>query len=385
VNHVISSAVILAVICTSGCSSQVVKPAVKGEMTTYRESASRHRILTVIWRVALIDAGMFSKDYHHFGTPAVADDGSRVFTGAVDGSVFCLRSTDGKVLWRKQTDGPVGGQPLVAEGVLYVGSIDGKLYAFRMSDGELLWNYRMPGAVVGQPVLTGDKILAMTDVNSLTCLEAQTGKWLWSYRRPVPAGRFQVRGVADPLVVGETVYAGFSDGFLVTLSLVDGSLINSLELSGDNDQFGDVDTTPIMEAGNLVTGSFGQGVVALDPQSMTERWKYKAEGPSALESADGMLYFSTADGKVAAVRATDGKLIWRFSSKKGQLSRPVVAGNWLLVSSEEYSLLALDRRSGKLVQIFNPGKGASAAPVVAGSRVYWTSNGETLYAMSLSR
>ncbi len=384
----ISLAAVLAVVYTSGCSNlsgEVIKPAVKGEMITYKESTSRHRILTVLWRFALIDAGSFSKDYHHFGTPAVADDGSRVFAGAFDGSVFCLRSSDGKVLWRKQTNGPAGGQPLVADGVLFYGSIDGKLYAFRMSDGELLWSYRMPGAVIGTPVLAGDKILAMTDVNSLTCLEAQTGKWLWGYRRPVPAGRFQVRGVADPLVVNKVVYAGFSDGFLVKLSLADGNLMNALKLSGDSDQFGDVDTTPIIEAGNLITGSFGQGIVALDPQNMTERWKFKAEGPSAVEASDGMLYFSTADGKVAAIRAKDGKLVWRFSSKKGQLSQPVAVGNWLLVSSEEYSLLALDRRNGKLVQIFNPGKGASAAPAVAGSRVYWTSNGEILYAMSLAK
>ena len=274
---------------------------------------------------------------------------------------------------------------MVAEGVLYLGSIDGKLYAFRMSDGDLLWSYRMPGAVVGTPVLVGDKILAMTDVNSLSCLEAQTGKWLWGYRRPVPAGRFQVRGVADPLVDGNIVYAGFSDGYLVKLSLKNGSLLTAVKLSGNDDQFGDVDTSPILLDGKLITGSFGQGVVALDPQTLNERWKYKVEGPSDLLAMDGMLYFTTANSKLVALRAADGKPVWIFSSKKGQLSRPVASGRWLLVSSEEYSLLALDRRDGKLVQIFNPGKGASAAPVVAGSRVYWASNGEILYAMSLSK
>ncbi len=283
------------------------------------------------------------------------------------------------------TSGPIESHPTVAGGIVYVGSASGTLYAYRISDGEQLWSYQMPGSVSGQPVLADDKVLVMTDVNVIVCLDAQTGKWRWNYKRSMPAGRFQVKGVADPFVDGDTVYAGFSDGFLTTLSLEDGSLQHAKKLSGTDDKFTDVDTSPVLIDGLLVTGSFSQGIIALDTKKLEKRWSFNTEGPSKIESSDGVLYFSSANSKVYAIRAKDGKPIWSFSVKKGQLSRPVICGRWVFVSSEEYSLLALDKSSGELVQIFNPGKGATAAPLVHANRIYWTSNGETLYSMAVSQ
>jgi outer membrane protein assembly factor BamB len=149
------------------------------------------------------------------------------------------------------------------------------------------------------------------------------------------------------------------------------------------DSFLDVDTDPLLLDDTLYVASFKSGILALDPRSLKERWRFGAEGPSSLVYRDGLLYFTTADAKVVALDAKLGKPAWTFSARKGGLSRPVLADRWLLVSSEEYSLMALDRRNGTLVQLFNPGKGASAAPAVSGSRVFWVSNGETLYSMEL--
>jgi outer membrane protein assembly factor BamB len=370
----------------SGMSKDIFSLPVKNEMPTYTRSNAKHRVLTVLWRVNLVDPDTFSKEYHKHGIPAVSDDGERVFAGAFDGSVYCLGAKTGKMIWRKFTNGPVEGQPKVAGGVVYVGSNDGNLYAFRTSDGELLWEAKMPGSVSGNPVIHKDRVMIMTDVNAVVCLEAQTGKWLWSYRRNIPTGRFQVKGVADPVVIGDLVYTGFSDGYLVALSFQDGTVQNSTRLSGKDDHFTDVDTTPLKIDGNLLTGSFSQGLVSLDPVSFTQHWNYKVEGPSSLGiSKDEVLYVSTANSKVVALKAADGKPLWVFNAKKGELSQPAVSGNWILISSQEYSLLVLDRNTGRLIQIFNPGKGANAAPAIHGDRAYWISNGETLYAMAVTQ
>jgi outer membrane protein assembly factor BamB len=369
----------------SGLTEEVIDLPQKNEFSTHGSSTTKHRVLTVLWRLALVDPDLFSKDQNHHGTPAATRDGGRIFAGGIDGSFICLSTKDGKILWRNLTSGPIESHPTVAGGIVYVGSASGTLYAYRISDGEQLWSYQMPGSVSGQPVLAGDKVLVMTDVNVIVCLEAQTGKWRWSYKRSIPVGRFQVKGVADPLVDGDTVYAGFSDGFLTTLSLEDGSLQHAKKLSGTRDNFTDVDTSPILIDGLLITGSFTQGIIALDTKKLDKRWSFSVEGPSKIESSDGILYFSTANSKVYAIRAKDGKPIWSFSAKKGQLSRPVICGRWLFVSSEEYSLLALDKSSGELVQIFNPGKGANAAPLVHANRIFWTSNGETLYSMAVTQ
>ena len=378
---------LLAALLATGCAEydKILSRPDERELPGYNGNSSRQRVLSVLWRLQLVDPDTFSSEYHHHGTPAVSADGSRIFVGAFDGSIYCLMAEDGSILWRKMTRGPVESQPSLCGGVVYVGSSDGNLYALRMSDGKELFSHNLPGAVSGRPVVTGDKVLVMTDVNSLVCLNAQTGKWLWNYRRNIPAGRFQVKGVADPLVRNGIVYAGFSDGFLVTLSLEDGSVQNTKHLSGKEDHFDDIDSSPVFVDGSLITGTFGQGIFSLDPLSLSEQWKYSTEGPSSIEVDDDMLYFTTASSKIVALKAGDGSPKWLFSAKKGQLSRPVSCGRWLLASSEEYSMIVLERESGKLVQIFNPGKGANGAPSVHANRVYWLSNGATLYAMALTQ
>jgi outer membrane protein assembly factor BamB len=361
----------------------VFVPPEKNVLPDYQSSAAKHRVLTIIWRNALVDPDNISLDRHHHGTPSTSQDGRLVYAGGNDGSVHCFDTKTGKLVWRKFTRGPVESEPTVSGGIVYVGSSDGNLYAFRASDGELLWKYRTAGSVPGRPVVAGDNVIIMTHLNNLICLDANTGKWRWGYRRDVPVGRIQIKGVANPAVLDNLVYAGFSDGALVSLSLKDGSPQEVKHLSDKNDRFLDVDTDPLLLDDTLYVASFTSGILTLDPISLEERWRFKAEGPSSLAHQDGLLYFTTADAKVVALDAKLGKPVWTFSARKGGLSRPVLADRWLLVSSEEYSLMALDRFNGTLVQLFNPGKGASAAPAVSGSRVFWVSNGETLYNMEL--
>jgi outer membrane protein assembly factor BamB len=211
----------------------------------------------------------------------------------------------------------------------------------------------------------------------------QTGKWLWTYRREVPSNRFQVKGVSNPLVVKDTVFVGFSDGTLVKVNAEDGGLLAVKKLSKDKEPFTDVDTDPLLVDGMLLVASFGNGLKALNPDSLEEIWHHQAKGVSSVCTRSGVVYFTTANSKVCSLRVKDGSPVWRFNAKKGNLSRPVLAGDWLLVSSSEQSLLVLDGRDGHLLQIFNPGKGSSSPPLVAGPRVFWISNGQILYALGL--
>lgn len=80
------------------------------------------------------------------------------------------------------------------------------------------------------------------------------------------------------------------------------------------------ETTPLL-AGKLlyVVTPFNQ-VIALDPGTGAERWRYdphiaKNRGYSEASArgvavADGHLFFGTLDGRLIAIDATSGKLLW---------------------------------------------------------------------------
>ena len=375
-------------VALSACSAFRFQSPSTVDRAAFPGAASRgypYQVVSVIWRDNLVKPDISSINEPHQGVPAVSADHSLVFSGASDGSLSCHEANSGTTRWRKLSRGPIDSQPLVKDELVYVGSTDGMVSAYRTRDGAEIWSYRVPGSVEGQLVLSGVKLLVVTDTNTLTCLNAQTGVFVWTYRRDVPTDRFQVKGVSSPTVVGDRVYVGFSDGFLVMVSLHDGSLQASRKLSEQGDRFTDVDTTPLLLDKLLYAGSFGSGVFALDPESLEVKWRYKAEGPSSFALRDGTLYFSTAASALVALDARSGKEQWVFKTRKGQVSQPVVSDLWLFASSSEYSLLVLDRKTGQLIQMMNPGKGSNAAPLVDDERLYWTSNGQILYAMRLNK
>ena len=373
----------------AGCAAMrdrgILVPPERNVMPEYPARAAQHQVLSVVWRVPLMTADAEPVDHHHHGQPAVSKDGERIYVGSHDGAFFCIEAASGKVLWRKLVAGPFDSQALVADGVVYAGSGGGVLYAWRETDGELLWSYKADAALDSKPVLAGDQLLVATDANSVICLHAMTGEWRWNYRREVPTGRFQIKGVARPLVEGEQVFTGFSDGTLVKLSLADGAVLAVRKLAQSGDRFTDVDTQPLKLDGDLLlVGPFSRGVVALESEDLSERWSHKARGVSSMVRRGRMVYYTTADSKIEALQTDSGRPLWRFDAGKGALSQPVLAGDWLLVSSSEHSLLVIDRNDGHLLQVFNPGKGSGAAPAVGGKRVFWVSNGQTLYCMSLA-
>lgn len=345
------------------------------------------QVLNVVWRVGLVDSDVFSSKFQHRGTPAVSPDGSRLVVGASDGTISCLRSQDGALLWRKRVEGPTDSEALIENGVVYLAAANGNALTYRLKDGKLLWQTTLPGPGAARPVVAGDKLLVMTTVNELVCLRKNDGKWLWSHKRSFRSDRFKVLGAARPLVVGDVVYGGFSDGQMVKLDLKDGSVLQSRQLVKGGATFADVDVDPVMVGGSLLTGSASGGVLALDPATLEQRWNYDIDAPSDLAVEGNRVFVTGGDGSVACLQAGNGKEVWKVNpDQEGLLSAPVIAsGGWLLVSSEDVSLLVFHRPTGTRVQVFNPGKGASAPPAVWKNRAFWVSNGETVYAMAISR
>ena len=58
----------------------------------------------------------------------------------------------------------------------------------------------------------------------MVSLEAQGGKWRWQYEREAPEG-FTIHGHAAPRAHDGSVFAGFSDGYLVSLNGQNGEVM----------------------------------------------------------------------------------------------------------------------------------------------------------------
>jgi outer membrane protein assembly factor BamB len=402
--------IILGLSCSPSSLKSVKVEAIQGEPGS-PSSTAKLGVLSVRWRVALfsergnlvreggesgegkpvlqaksdvIDAD-FPVETRRQGSPAVSQDGRKVFVGGLDGTLRCLDSESGKTIWVRASGGAFDSTPVAMDEVLAAGNADGWIGLVRQSDGRTVWQHRVQGAFVGKPVFSGGQVYFMMGNDNLIAIDVASGAWKWAYKRDVPVGRFKVVGTSNPLVDGERLALGFADGNVVLLNRADGNPITLRNLAKSGDRFTDVDSEPVLLGGSLIVSSFSSGLFGLDPATLEEKWSLPLIGASSPAVHGSMLYISDGGSRVLAIDLASGKPVirWVFKSEKGDLSRPVVAGRWLLVSSSVYSLIVLERASGKVVQVFNPGKGATSAPTVAGNRLFWVSNGETLYCMDI--
>jgi outer membrane protein assembly factor BamB len=209
---------------------------------------------------------------------------------------------------------------------------------------------------------------------SSTVAFAQTGMFRGTpdhrgvYDSPAPrleslVWKFKTAGrvLSSPLVVGEVVYVGSTDGALYAVNRADG----------------------------------------------IQRWKYDTRGPVTSSPAfhNGLVYIGSVDGLVHAVEAATGKARWTFATKGERrftapgihgaiprtermpdpfdvfLSSPMVANGIVYIGSGDQNVYALDATTGALRWSFATGDVVHASPALADGVVYIGSWDRNLYAL----
>jgi outer membrane protein assembly factor BamB len=267
-----------------------------------------------------------------------------------------------------------------SDGAVLIGTKGGQLYALDAATGDVRWQYGIKGPIETQPTVSDGLVYFTSGENRVYAVDERTGAWKWQYDREAPE-TFTIRGYAAPLVVGSRVYVGFSDGYLACLSSGTGDVVWARSLAGDATRFMDVDSTPVLDGGTLYVTSYSGGVYALDPKDGSVKWRFDVEGAGTVRVGDGRVYFSAAKSGLHALD-TDGHLLWRQSlAAAGELSVPLIVGNYVMVSAAQAGVYVADAVNGRLYQFFSPGHGVTAEPISDGRQIYFMSNGGYFYAL----
>lgn len=283
--------------------------------------------------------------------------------GSVTISVAALKGTDGSQLWSKQvvthstlappTPGTSG--QLVANGVFYAAVFTDKfhLYAFNANNGKLLWHSSGTSAQGGDATLFVENGVVFVYVGRLYAYKASDGTLLWQSQGAQPLSGPN-RTYSDLLVTQGTVYADTNDG-LTAYSTdngsqlwhvpVDSSLGGFIEITlanaviyatqGNGASALDARTgkllwsykanrqfpgflAPLTDSDTLYISNFMSGLVALDIHTGNLRWQDQVGGNGIRPTLiAGTLFVGAGDGVITAVRASNGKILWRFPTNGG--------------------------------------------------------------------
>jgi outer membrane protein assembly factor BamB len=257
-------------------------------------------------------------------------DGKVIFSDAA-GYTWCYRMGETDPIWKHYGGAPILAQPTVVDGVVYVANVGNTVYAIGLDDGQISWRHQqekdfqrarqMELYGAPSPVIHGDLVLAGFHNGALVGLNKETGAREW--QRQVGEGRYSdligpavvvggdaivaafssplmslnletqsVRWRVDaggsdaPVVLGDRVYHGGSDGTLRTVDVLTGAPLWTWE-----SPVGGALTAPVLTDAGVFIGSSNGGLYLLDEDSGEVEWTfepgYRLSGLSAEIAVDG--------------------------------------------------------------------------------------------------
>ncbi|MCE9519473.1 MAG: PQQ-binding-like beta-propeller repeat protein [Verrucomicrobia bacterium] len=354
-------------------------PLARGDAAMTGRSATKLVFpLTLAWSTEI---GNKVKKDGVVATPITHD--GKVYIGAQNGKFTCLELETGKILWQVEKKGFFEGSAAVVDGLVIAGCGDSFIYAWNITDGSEAWKFETEGEVHAGVNLWKDangKVCALIGSydNRLYCLDVATGKKIWGFETTN-----YING-AVAIYEGQVALGG-CDGMLYMLDIKTGKEIKKIEINsyiGNNiaaDQgaayvahygnkvaaysfadtkqlweFGERDfpyyAAPAVSGNWVVAGSRDKRVYGIDRVKGELKWVFRTRGDvdsSPVICADTHVIFGSNDGFIYAANLADGVEAWRYEIGAPVKTAPAVAGDWVLIGSDDGSVYAFKNGQAK--------------------------------------
>ncbi len=304
--------------------------------------------------------------------PAV--EGDRVYVAGHGGDVQALELASGRSIWRTSTDLPLSGGPAAGDGLVAVGTSDGDLVVLDAATGAQRWRVATGGEVLSAPAIGGGLVIVRTVDGRLRALRAADGKEAWNYEQQVP--RLTLRGNGGPVISGDMALCGFDNGRVVALSLADGEMLWSATVTPTHgrteiERLVDIDSPVRVSGDDLFVVGYQGRIAMLARESGQIWWGRDLSSHRGMAADDELLYVTTADSTVVALRRRDGTEVWRQDQLlRRAVSAPALAAGVLVAGDFDGYIHWLDAASGRMLARSKASGGRiSNTPVAAGGLV----------------
>ena len=314
-----------------------------------------------------------------------ASDGNRIYVASEDGNVSAYDSEDGDQIWRNELDVELTSGPGVGEGLVVVAAKDGFVILLDASTGEEKWRADIAGESLALPLIKGESVIIQTIDNRLQALSAFDGRSRWSIVQSPPA--LTMRGSSSPVIVGNTVIAGFDSGRLVAADLDTGttiweSLLSPPQGRSDLDRLSDIDGAMAVVGQDLYASGYQGRLAALATESGQMLWNRDISSYEGVAADWTSVYTVRDDGEIVAMGRQNGAESWRNGSLlRREPTLPIPFGTTVVVGDLEGYLHFFNTIDGEAVARVRLGSDAiTSDPFVLANRLYVQSDNGQLAA-----
>ena len=352
-----------AFLTACGGGANVAEPTPLTELT-----APAYRMETV-WKT---DTGEGAGEYVSGFDPAI--EGDRVYVANLDGYVVALNLETGKRIWRSRTGNRLIAGPTVAGGLLLMGTRDGEIVALSANTGEREWTAELSSEIIAAPAANGELAVARTLDGRLVALDLTTGKRRWTIERSVPT--LTLRGTSSPVIDDGTVYAGLDNGKVLALDVNTGEERWSQAIAfpsgrSELERIVDIDADPLVIGNELYAVSAGGQLASLATTSGRVRWKQSVASEQGLSYDERNIYATDRDSDLQAINRLTGSASWEQDGLKyRELTGPTLYEGDLVAGDYEGYVHWLSADDGSVIargHVFD--EPIRSQPIVVGNRV----------------
>ena len=313
--------------------------------------------------------------------PGMTADGGTVYVSYGPG-IVAFDVVEGEQLWFYPPEGPnqqvqIYAPPSVSDGKIAFGdygasgqfwnpSITVSIYMLDESDGldvDWIQSTSAHDRVIAQPLQVGNQLYVGTADNFLLALDVENnGREIWD----------------EPFEAGHSIWgqAAYDEGVLFVPSL-DKSVYaldaDSGALIWERDVGGSISDRPVLNGELLYVSSFDKQLHALDKETGETRWTSPADaGIWGAPTVNGdAVYYVDLDGNVHAARANSGEFLWQYSIDEYVVAAPVYHNGHLYIATGGDPEVEAANRKGSLV-ILNADTGELEDRIETNNPIYTT-------------
>jgi eukaryotic-like serine/threonine-protein kinase len=258
----------------------------------------------------------------------------------------------------------------------------------RTPEERVLWGFTTGGAIWGEPLLAQGRLYFGSDDGNVYAVDAAQGTLGWI---------FETGGIvrSRPAMIEDAgIVFTSDDGFLYAVNAMKGNELwrtaignvtarevreNSIGNSTSPTGYDYVQSSPVVVDGRIYVGSADGKVYALEAKSGAVLWSYQTgERVRATPTlAEGVVHVGSWDKTMIALDAETGALLWETKVWGQVQSTALVVEGVVYSASRKASVVALDAATGELLweYMYGGNMWVESSPVLVGENIYIGSSG----------
>lgn len=318
-------------------------------------------------------------------------DGDVIYAADERGRVMAMEAGSGERRWQTDLDVGVSSGLTAVAGQVYLGTRNGEVLALDQSDGSVAWRARVSSEVLAPPQPNNELLVVQSVDGTITALDRRTGRERWVHTTTEPA--LTLRGTGTPMVIDPVTFVGFANGRLATLDNRSGQPLWERRIAvprgrSEIDRMVDLGGQPLLTPeGRLYVTSYNGRLAALEAQSGEILWEREHSSYLTPVLVGDRLFTVNEASHVIAFDADSGEEVWRNRDLEGRwLTAPAFADGNLVVGDFEGYLHLIDVQDGRFTARTKiDGSGISVRPITDFRRIYVLTNNGRLEALEINR